>query len=47
VYSGNSSDVETVIIGGNIVMENGAILTMDEERIYHEVERCSRKLTSI
>ncbi|MDI6619569.1 MAG: amidohydrolase [Clostridiales bacterium] len=45
VYSGNSSDVDTVIIDGNVVMENGKVLTLDEERIYYEVERCAKKLT--
>jgi 5-methylthioadenosine/S-adenosylhomocysteine deaminase len=46
VYSGNSADVETVIIDGRIVMENGKLLTMDEERVYYEVERCAKKITS-
>lgn len=46
MYSGNSNDVETVIINGNIVMEDGRVLTMDEERVLFEAERCSRKLTS-
>lgn len=44
VYSGNSSDVETVIIDGNIVMENNRVLTLDEERIYREIRRCTEKL---
>lgn len=44
VYSGSSSDVETVIIDGNIVMENNRVLTLDEERIYHEIGRCTEKL---
>ncbi|SHI43300.1 amidohydrolase [Lutispora thermophila] len=39
VYSGNFSDVEFVIIDGNIVMEKGQILTMDEERILYEVQK--------
>lgn len=39
VYSGNSSDVEYVIIDGNIVMEKGQILTLDEERILYEVQK--------
>lgn len=39
VYSGNSSDVEFVIIDGNIVMEKGQVLTMDEERILYEVQK--------
>lgn len=45
VYSGNCSDVETVIINGEIVMENYKILTLDEDQIYQEVQRLSKKLT--
>lgn len=45
VYSGNSSDVETVIIDGRIVMEKGEILTMDEERIKYEVQHLAEDLT--
>lgn len=45
VYSGNSSDVDTVIIDGCIVMEKGNVLTLDEERIFYEVQRCSERLT--
>ncbi len=44
VYSGSSSDVETVIIDGSIVMKNNELVTMDEERIYSEVGRCVKKL---
>lgn len=44
VYSANSSDVETVIIDGNIVMENNIVITMDEEKIYYEIERLSKQL---
>jgi len=45
VYSGNSSDVESVIIDGKIVMEDNKILTLDEEEIYYEVQRLSKNLT--
>lgn len=45
VYSGNSSDVETVIINGQIVMEKGIVLTMDEEKILYEAQKYSEKLT--
>jgi 5-methylthioadenosine/S-adenosylhomocysteine deaminase len=33
VYAANGSDVETVIIDGNVVMENRKILTVDEDKI--------------
>ncbi len=36
-YSANGSEVETVIIDGNITMENRKILTMDEELVYKKV----------
>lgn len=43
-YSANGSEVELVIIDGKITMENGKVLTMDEERVYAEVSRICRKL---
>ena len=36
-YSANGSEVETVIIDGKITMENGKVLTMDEELVYKKV----------
>jgi 5-methylthioadenosine/S-adenosylhomocysteine deaminase len=44
VYSGNSSDVEMVIIDGKLIMENNNILTMDEEKILYETQRLSKIL---
>ena len=38
-YSANGSEVETVIIDGKITMENRQVLTMDEEKIYYEINR--------
>ncbi len=38
-YSANGSEVETVIIDGKIAMENRQVLTMDEEKIYYEINR--------
>lgn len=36
IYSTNSSDVETVIVDGKIVMKNKELLTIDEEKVkYH------------
>lgn len=43
-YSANGSEVEMVIIDGKITMENGKVLTMDEERVYAEVSRICRRL---
>lgn len=39
VYSGNASDVESVIIDGELIMENGIILTLDEEKILSEASK--------
>lgn len=43
LYSGNSSDVETVIINGNMVMKNNEILTLDEEKILYDMEKLKMK----
>ncbi len=37
-YSANGSEVDTVIINGQITMEGRRILTMDEELIYHKIQ---------
>jgi len=44
VYAANSTDVETVIIDGRIVMRNRQLLTIDEERLYHEVSKFTTRL---
>ena len=44
VYSANGSEVRTVIINGEAVMENGKILTIDEQRVYAECEKITRRL---
>lgn len=38
-YSANGSEVETVLVDGEIVMENRRFRTIDEERVYYEVTR--------
>ena len=38
-YAANGSEVETVIIGGEIVMQNGALTKIDEEEVYYHAER--------
>lgn len=38
-YSANGSEVETVLVDGEIVMENRRFPTIDEERVYYEVTR--------
>ncbi len=44
VYSASSSDVETVIVDGKILLEKGNFLTLDEERIYFEAGKRAEKL---
>ncbi len=39
VYSANSSDVDTVIVDGRILMEKREVKTLDEERILYETEK--------
>lgn len=43
-YSANGSEVETVMIDGQITMEKGKILSFDEEQVYEEISRISRRL---
>jgi 5-methylthioadenosine/S-adenosylhomocysteine deaminase len=43
VYSFNGN-VDTVIIDGNVVMENGKMVNVDEEKIYEKAERAYYKL---
>lgn len=38
-YSANGSEVETVMIDGVVTMRNRQVLTMDEERVYYEINR--------
>lgn len=42
-YSANGSEVESVMIHGKFVMKNRELLTIDQERVYHEVNRIVEK----
>ncbi|NLO89589.1 MAG: amidohydrolase [Clostridia bacterium] len=46
VYSAGSADVDTVIVDGKIIMKNGKVLTLDEEKIYQEVQKRTQRLIS-
>ena len=37
-YSANGSEVDTVIVNGQITMENRKILTMDEKQVYKKIQ---------
>ena len=44
VWAANGSDVNTVVINGEIVMENRVVKTMDEKRILKEVVESKEKM---
>ena len=43
-YSANGSECESMIIDGELTMENGQVLTMDEERILFETEKIMERI---
>jgi len=44
IYSANGSEIETVIIDGEIVMENRRFMSIDEDRVYAEIRRIGDRL---
>lgn len=46
VYSAQGSDVDTVIVDGDILMENRELKTIDEERVKYEAAAASKRLMS-
>lgn len=46
VYAANSSDADTVFVAGKKVVEQGRLLTFDEEKIYAEAEACAQRLVN-
>ena len=44
VYAGQASDVDTVIIDGNIVMENRRLQTIDEEKVLRQCRDIAQRL---
>ena len=44
VYSANAGDTDTVIVDGKILMENKTLTTIDEEKVYFEVEKAVERL---
>lgn len=43
-YSASGAEVDTVIVDGNILMDNRELTTIDEYEVYEEVERRSARL---
>jgi len=46
VYSARGDEVETVIIDSKVVMDNRAVLTMDEDRVIEEAQKAATEITS-
>jgi len=44
VYSAQSSDIDTVICAGRVLMEKREVKTLDEERILHEAKRWGERI---
>lgn len=44
VYSANGSDVDTVIVNGEILMQNRVLTKLDESEIYAKSAECAKKL---
>lgn len=44
VYAGNSMDVDTVIVNGQLLMRGKKLLTIDKEQLDFETERVTKKL---
>lgn len=44
VYSGQASDVETVIIDGQVVMRDRRLLAFDEAEVLEQAKRCAARL---
>lgn len=42
-YSANGSEVDSVMIGGKLVMKNKELLTIDTERVYYEINSIKNK----
>ena len=47
IYSANGSEVDTVIVNGKILMEHKELKTIDEERVYFEMEKIGRRYSEI
>jgi len=44
VYSGDGSNVETVIINGKLVMENREIRTFDYDRVLESAQKATERI---
>ena len=46
VYSATGSEVDTVIVDGQVLMDHGKLTTIDEDRVYEEVRKIAGRLTA-
>ncbi|MGP1469979.1 MAG: amidohydrolase [Schwartzia sp. (in: firmicutes)] len=44
-YSASSRSVDTVMVNGKVLMEKGEMLSLDEERICYEANRCAMRIS--
>ena len=44
VHSGNGNDVETVIVDGQIIEQNGVIQTVDEESVLDQAQEVANRV---
>lgn len=47
IYSANGSEVDTVMVDGRILMEKKELKTIDEERVYFEMEKIGQRYMKI
>jgi len=46
VYSARGSEVATVIVGGRIIVDQGKVLTVDEDRVLEDAQRAAERVAS-
>ncbi|MCF8010683.1 MAG: amidohydrolase [Clostridiales bacterium] len=45
-YAASSSDIDTTIVDGQVLMENRRVLTIDEDEVYGKIDECTSRLLS-
>lgn len=45
VYAAQPADVDLVMVDGQILVEGGRVLTIDEEEVYQKVKECVQRIT--
>ncbi|MEW6424014.1 MAG: amidohydrolase [Bacillota bacterium] len=46
VYAAQGADVETVLVDGRVLMENRKLLTIDEEEVLNQAQKCAQRLVN-